>query len=115
MARLINPSPRTETTDREKLVTRAIIYVPAADYAESADICFEHLHACGYEFTGLVLDWPTAKRMMDDDECTVTVVADERLLDPGRKPRIEVASRRSNGGKRWDERTRLIRRRTWEG
>lgn len=97
-------------------MTRAIICTPTADYEQSAARCLEYLQACGYEFKGIVRDWATAQRMMGNGECTVAIVASPSELAPDRKPRIEFVShgRPTNDGKFWDERTRVIRRRTWE-
>jgi hypothetical protein len=102
-----------------KLVTRAIVYTPGFDY-ERADRCIDYVRACGYQFKGLVRDWEIVKQMMGDGECSVAIVADPSELPPDRKPRIEFVShppqpqRMANGGRYWDERTRVIRRGTWE-
>lgn len=92
-------------------MTRAIVYLPPTDYARSAAACFAHLHARGYEFKGVVQDWKIARRMLNKGECTVAIVAHMSDLDPNRKPRIEVATQQlPEGGKWWDETTRIIRR-----
>jgi hypothetical protein len=90
-------------------MTRAIVYVPPlTEYAESAASSFAHLHACGYEFKGVVRDWATAMRMMGTGEVSVVIVNDRRELLPDRKPRVEFVS---HSRPRWqDERTRIIRR-----
>ena len=95
-------------------MTRAIAYIPSTDYARSASSCIEYARRMGYEFKGLVQDWEIVKRMMRDGEVTCAIVANWRDLDPDRKPRLEVVSHQPNGGKWWDERTRVIRRGTWE-
>lgn len=98
-------------------MTRAIVYMSGTDY-DRADRCIDYVRACGYEFKGLVQDWAVAQRMMIDDECSVAIVADPADLDPNRKPRIEYVSHppkhAPNGGPQWDERTRIIRRGSWE-
>lgn len=94
-------------------MTRAIVFIPGADY-ERADRCIDYVRACGYQFKGLVQDWEIAKQMMGDGECTVAIVAEPGDLDPDRKPRVEFVSHppkeSPNGGRHWDERTRVIRR-----
>lgn len=95
------------------LVTRAIVFIQGADY-ERADRCIDYVRACGYKFMGLVRDWATVQRMMLDDECSVAIVAEPADLDPDRKPRVEFVSHppneSANGGRHWDERTRIIPR-----
>lgn len=95
------------------LVTRAIVYLPGADYGR-ADRCIDYVRACGYKFKGLVRDWATVQQMMLDDECSVAIVAEPGDLDPDRKPRVEFVSHppneSPNGGHHWDERTQVIRR-----
>ena len=93
-------------------MTRAVAFIPSADYERSADRCIEYIRAMGYEFRGLVRDWEIVKQMMRDDEVTCAIVADWRDLDPDRKPRVEVVSDRPSGGRWWDERTRIIDRNT---
>lgn len=99
-------------------MTRAIVYMPGTDYSR-ADRCIDYIRACGYKFTGVVRDWATAQKMMIDDECSVAIVNDPADLDPQRKPRIEFVSHpptppSPNSGRHWDERTRIIRRGSWE-
>lgn len=94
-------------------MTRAIAYIPSADYERSAARCIEYIHAMGYDFKGLVRDWATVQRMFEDDEITCAIVAHPAELDPARKPRVEFVSDsppHGNEVRRWDERTRLIRR-----
>lgn len=102
-------------------MTRAIVYIPGVDYAR-ADRCIDYIREHRYDFKGLVRDWETAQRMMRDDECSVVVAADPADLPPDRKPRLEFTShpprqpgKSTNGGRHWDERTRIIKRGTWEG
>lgn len=102
-------------------MTRAIIYTSATDYARSVDRCIDYIREHGYKFKGLVQDWDVVKRMLIDDECSVAIIATPEELDPDRKPRLEFVShppqqpgKAANGGRNWDERTRVIRRGTWE-
>lgn len=104
------------------LVTRAIIFTSAADYAKSVDRCIEYIRQHRYEFKGLMRNWDAVKQMMGNGEISVAIVADPSELPPDRKPRIEFVShpprtpqqRQGNGGRYWDERPRIIRRGTWE-
>lgn len=91
-------------------MTRAIIYIPPTGYEQSGARCLDYVRDRGYEFKGIVRDWAAVHRMLGAGEVTVAVVADERDLDPQRKPRVEYVSHAANGGKHWDERTRLIQR-----
>lgn len=92
-------------------MTRAIIFIPTTDYEQSAAVCLDHVQKRGYEFKGIVREWAEVQRMLGVGEVSVAIVADERDLDPQRKPRVEYVSHHTgNGGRRWDERTRLIRR-----
>lgn len=103
-------------------MTRAIIFTSATDYARSVDLCIEYIRRHRYEMKGLVRDWNSAIRMMGNGEVSVAIVADPSELPPDRKPRVEFVShppqpqtKPGNGGRYWDERTRVIRRGTWEG
>lgn len=92
-------------------MTRAVAFIPSTNYERSAARCIDYIRAMGYEFKGLVRDWNTVRQMLTDGEVTCAIVADWRDLDPDRKPRIEVVSHQQpNGGKFWDERTRIINR-----
>lgn len=102
-------------------MTRAIVFTNGPDYAR-ADRCIDYLREHRYDFKGLVQDWQTALKMMRDDEVSVVIAADPSELPPDRKPRLEFVSHpprppkpATNEGRYWDERTRVIRRGTWEG
>lgn len=92
-------------------MTRAIIYVPAAGYERSAARCLDHVQQRGYDFKGIVQDWSQVHRMLGAGEVSVAIVADERDLDPERKPRVEYVSHQRDAAGRFEQRTKLIRRR----
>lgn len=93
-------------------MTRAIIFVPPGPgYEQSAAQCLDHAEFCGYQLAGIVRDWQEVHRMLGNGEVSVAIVADERDLDPQRKPRVEVvANQPAAGSSQEQQRTRLIRR-----
>lgn len=94
--------------------SRAIVYIPDADYERSAASCLDHVDEQGYNFKGVTKSWTTVWRMFSRGEVTVCVVSSPADLDPARKPRVEFVSHQPTkpGGRYWDERTRVIRRPT---
>lgn len=90
-------------------MTRAIIYVPTvAGYERSAALCLDHARQRGYDLKGIVRDWSAVQRMLGVGEVSVALVADERDLDPARKPRVEVVANQSSPD-RFEQRRRCAR------
>lgn len=94
-------------------MTRAIVYVPSGDFDPHAARCTAFSEERGYDLKGIVRDdWESVKKMMQNGEVSVVLVAVDGHLDPNRTPRIEVVAEQSTNqpASRWEKRTRVIRR-----
>lgn len=106
-------------------IVKAMIFVLHDRVTIDGKVCLDYCIAKGYRMVGVVQDdWHKACDYLYRRECDVLVVADDRALDPDRRPRVEVVAhlhtaperpdvptgRRS--GKQWmrNQRTRMLKR-----
>lgn len=94
--------------------TDAVIYVPIAllsadAYAEALARCHAYCERCGYTVIGIARTWEEVEAAYGRREIGVLVVDRVDHLDPGREPRVEVATTADHVVEPPDQRSRRRR------